>query len=59
MVLENNSSKIKLKQITRLKLSILSLVVGVTFVFIVGLSNPVNLHNAAHDVRHSSAFPCH
>ena len=59
MVLENNSSKTKIKQITRLKLSIFSLVVGFTLVFIVGLSNPINLHNAAHDVRHSSAFPCH
>ena len=59
MVLEKNHLNNKTKQITRLKLSMLSLVIGLILIFIVGLSSPINLHNATHDVRHSSAFPCH
>ena len=32
---------------------------GSFILFMVGFS-PINaVHNAAHDVRHSSAFPCH
>ena len=32
---------------------------GVLLVFLVGLSAPMQIHNAAHDVRHTAAFPCH
>lgn len=39
--------------------ALLSVMVGLLLVYMVGLSTPVQAHNAAHDVRHSSAFPCH
>lgn len=32
---------------------------GLTMVFTVGLAQSQTLHDAAHDVRHASAFPCH
>ncbi|PZQ99339.1 MAG: cobalt transporter [Cereibacter sphaeroides] len=33
--------------------------VGVFLVFLTGLAQSQTLHDAAHDVRHSSGFPCH
>jgi cobalt transporter subunit CbtB len=32
---------------------------GVSIIYGVGLANSSTLHNAAHDTRHSLAFPCH
>lgn len=32
---------------------------GALLVFGVGFAGPDRLHNAAHDSRHSFAFPCH
>jgi len=32
---------------------------GLFMVWGVGFSDISTVHNAAHDVRHSSAFPCH
>ena len=32
---------------------------GVSIIYGVGLANSSALHNAAHDTRHSLAFPCH
>jgi cobalt transporter subunit CbtB len=37
----------------------LAMVLGLFIVFMVGFSPIAAVHNAAHDVRHSSAFPCH
>ena len=34
-------------------------VFGLFLIFGVGFANPDVLHNAAHDSRHSFAFPCH
>jgi cobalt transporter subunit CbtB len=34
-------------------------ILGLTIVFAVGLLPMDAVHNAAHDTRHSSAFPCH
>ena len=47
------------KETSKVKLASLSLIMGLTLVYIIGLAHPMALHNAAHDVRHSSAFPCH
>lgn len=33
--------------------------VGAFLVFLTGLAQSQTLHDAAHDVRHSSGFPCH
>ena len=49
----------KAKEISKIKLATISIVIGLSLVYIVGLAHPMALHNAAHDVRHSSAFPCH
>jgi cobalt transporter subunit CbtB len=32
---------------------------GAFLVYGVGFASPMALHNAAHDARHSFAFPCH
>jgi cobalt transporter subunit CbtB len=32
---------------------------GTTLVFVTGFAHPMAIHNAAHDTRHTLAFPCH
>jgi len=32
---------------------------GATMVFVAGFAQSATLHDAAHDVRHASGFPCH
>ena len=32
---------------------------GVFVIYGVGFAGPTTIHNAAHDVRHAFAFPCH
>lgn len=39
--------------------SFLAMALGVFVIGMVGFSHIDVLHNAAHDVRHSNAFPCH
>jgi cobalt transporter subunit CbtB len=39
--------------------AISSILLGGVFIFIVGFANINAVHNAAHDTRHSAAFPCH
>jgi cobalt transporter subunit CbtB len=36
-----------------------SLVLGLVFIYFVGFAPISAVHNAAHDTRHSAAFPCH
>lgn len=36
-----------------------AIVTGVFIISAVGLAGPEVLHNAAHDIRHGLAFPCH
>lgn len=33
--------------------------IGAALIFLVGFSHIDAVHNAAHDTRHSLAFPCH
>jgi cobalt transporter subunit CbtB len=33
--------------------------IGATLVFAAGFANSSVLHDAAHDTRHSTGFPCH
>ncbi|NQY95214.1 MAG: CbtB-domain containing protein [Campylobacteraceae bacterium] len=54
-VLEQTNAQETSKSTTTL----LTVVAGLLLVYVVGLAAPVQLHNAAHDVRHSVAFPCH
>jgi cobalt transporter subunit CbtB len=39
--------------------AVFALLFGVFIIFGVGFAGPMVLHNAAHDVRHAFAFPCH
>lgn len=32
---------------------------GAALVFVAGLAQSQTLHDAAHDVRHATGFPCH
>ena len=46
-------------QVGRLSQAVMAMVLGVFVVGMVGFSHIDDFHNAAHDVRHSNAFPCH
>jgi cobalt transporter subunit CbtB len=46
-------------QAGRLAQSLMAMVLGLFVVGVVGFSHIDVVHNAAHDVRHSNAFPCH
>jgi cobalt transporter subunit CbtB len=46
-------------QVGRLSQSVMAMVLGVFVIGMVGFSHIDVVHNAAHDVRHSNAFPCH
>jgi cobalt transporter subunit CbtB len=39
--------------------AVLAMALGLFIVGVVGFSHIDAIHNAAHDVRHSTAFPCH
>jgi cobalt transporter subunit CbtB len=47
------------RQVGRLTQSLMAMMLGLFIVGIVGFSHIDVVHNAAHDVRHSNAFPCH
>ena len=44
---------------TSLMSILLVALVGLTMLFTVGLVPSQTLHDAAHDLRHASGFPCH
>ena len=39
--------------------ALLAALVGSVMLFAVGFAHSSVLHNAAHDTRHTAAFPCH
>jgi cobalt transporter subunit CbtB len=39
--------------------AVLAMALGLFVVGMVGFSHITAVHNAAHDVRHANAFPCH
>jgi cobalt transporter subunit CbtB len=39
--------------------AVLAIALGLFVVGVVGFSHISAIHNAAHDVRHANAFPCH
>lgn len=43
----------------RLAQSLMAVALGLFILGVVGFSHIDVIHNAAHDVRHSNAFPCH
>ena len=46
-------------QVSRLTQALMAVSLGIFIVGFVGFSHIDVVHNAAHDVRHSNAFPCH
>jgi len=47
------------ENVGRLPQSLMAIALGIFILGIVGFSHIDVIHNAAHDVRHSNAFPCH
>jgi cobalt transporter subunit CbtB len=43
----------------RLLPALFAVVLGAVLIFGAGFSSRIELHNAAHDGRHSAGFPCH
>ena len=43
----------------RVLLATYMLIAGLGLIYFVGFAPISAVHNAAHDVRHSSSFPCH
>lgn len=39
--------------------ALLAILLGAFLIYGVGFAHRIAVHNAAHDVRHSFAFPCH
>jgi cobalt transporter subunit CbtB len=55
-----SSQPVQAKTITYLRVQVFAaLIFGVGIIFAVGFAPMSVAHNAAHDVRHSLAFPCH
>ena len=47
------------KAATGLSSIVMVALIGATLVFVAGFANSQVLHDAAHDTRHSTGFPCH
>ncbi|WP_439499578.1 CbtB domain-containing protein [Bosea sp. (in: a-proteobacteria)] len=43
----------------RVKAAAAALALGAVLIFTVGFAHSTSVHNAAHDTRHTLAFPCH
>ncbi|BEV16052.1 CbtB-domain containing protein [Herbaspirillum sp. DW155] len=43
----------------RIAPALLAFALGVALIYGAGFASRVELHNAAHDGRHSAGFPCH
>jgi cobalt transporter subunit CbtB len=43
----------------RTQVGALALLLGLGFIYFAGFAPVSAVHNAAHDTRHSAAFPCH
>ena len=53
------SSPVAQSQVSSFAAAILALAIGVGVVFVTGHAQAQTLHDAAHDVRHTTGFPCH
>lgn len=42
-----------------LRAALVTFTIGAGLVYLAGFAYPSAVHNAAHDTRHSLAFPCH
>jgi cobalt transporter subunit CbtB len=53
------TARIETRTQQRLVAATAAILMGVFLVVGVGFASPDTIHNAAHDSRHSFAFPCH
>lgn len=44
---------------TALATIVFAALIGATIVFVAGHAQSATLHDAAHDMRHATGFPCH
>lgn len=47
------------KDVSMVLQAVMAMALGLFVIGMVGFSHIDVVHNAAHDVRHSNAFPCH
>lgn len=45
--------------VSKTRVAIMAALLGLSLLFVAGFADVNVLHNAAHDARHSAAFPCH
>ena len=55
----NTTTAVTATQSQRLVAAVSAMFLGAFLVYLAGFSHIAAVHNAAHDTRHSSAFPCH
>ena len=55
----SSSASVSLPLSQRLLVAVGSCLLGAALIFVAGFSHLEVVHNAAHDTRHSAAFPCH
>ena len=59
MNLTQTSTRDTSKLATSLMQTLFMALIGATLVFASGFAHSQTLHDAAHDMRHSTGFPCH
>lgn len=47
------------REVSKIAPALLAAAIGLTLVFLAGFAESNTLHNATHDTRHSTGFPCH
>lgn len=55
----SSSASVSLPLSKRLAIAVGACLLGTLLIFFAGFSQIEAMHNAAHDPRHSAAFPCH
>ena len=59
METEMTTQTVAVKSTSRISAAILAVAFGIGIVAIGGNVQAAGLHDAAHDVRHATGFPCH
>lgn len=57
--MSTQSNSIPKSSLGLLPAAVLSALIGLGLIFLTGLVQAETLHDAAHDVRHATGFPCH
>lgn len=57
--IRNAANSVTDRRIAVVPAAVAAILIGAFLIFGAGLAQSSTLHNAAHDGRHSFAFPCH